>query len=101
GASALRKLQAPDPTLAQAADYFDNLAQVARVLEEMAESQRAHRPFTDWHMAFINEMIAISKGCTGFSAPGWFLKLFFAPSSANEAKPTIADVHTDPQNGNV
>src|SRR5262249_46795613 len=83
GASGLRALPPAAPVLSQAAEYFDGLSQVARMLEEMAEFQRANRPFTAAHMAFINELVHISQGCTGFSTPGWYLKLFWDPHNAN------------------
>jgi hypothetical protein len=71
------------------------------MLEEMAEFQRAQRPFTAAHMAFINEMVQVHQGCTGFQTPGWYLKLFWDPHNANHDPYPIADVATDPNSGQV
>jgi hypothetical protein len=71
------------------------------MLEEMAEFQRAHRPFTSAHLAFINELVHINKGCTSFDSPGWYLKLFWDPKNANSDPYPVADVATDPNGGSV
>lgn len=101
GASGLRALPAMAPVLMQAAEYFDGLGQVARMLQEMAEFQRAHRPFTSAHLAFVNELVQVHQGCTGFRTAGWYLKLFWDPQNANHDPYPIADVATDPNSGSV
>lgn len=97
----IRALSIRHPVLDRAVEYFDHLSEVTRMLGEMAELERSQRPFTDRHMAFVNELVRISQGCTGFSAPGWYLRLFWNPREANKDIPTIADVHTDPNSGSV
>ncbi|MBL9008163.1 MAG: DUF3160 domain-containing protein [Myxococcales bacterium] len=99
--SELRGLASPAPVVQKASGYFEHLSEVARMLEEMAELQRQKRPFADRHLAFINELVRVSLGCTGFFAPGWYLKLFWNQKQANQDIPTIADVHTDPNTGTV
>lgn len=101
GAAGLRALPAAAPVISQAAEYFDGLRQVAGMLEEMAEFQRARRPFTAAHMAFINELVQVQKGCTGFRTAGWYLKLFWDPKEADRDPYPIADVATDPNTGTV
>ena len=89
------------PVLARAITYFEQLSEVSRMLGEMAEYERAGRPFADRHLAFVNELVQIHQGCTGFSSPGWYLRLMWDPQQANVDIPTIADVHTDPNAGAV
>jgi hypothetical protein len=83
--------------------YFDGLAQVAAMLGDIAEDQRAGLPMTKEHLAFVNEAVTIvSAGCSGEAAvDGWYARLFYDRQEAIVYKPTIADVHTDPNSGGV
>lgn len=99
--SDIRRLPTAPPVLARAITYFEHLSEVSRMLGEMAEYERAGRPFSDRHLAFVNELVQIHQGCTGFAAPGWYLRLMWDPQQANVDIPTIADVHTDPNAGAV
>lgn len=76
--------------------YFLHLADVSRILREMAEHQRTGTPHTATHLAFINEIVKIQKTCGGATAVGWYPKLFFIPWRSTDFDPTIADVHTAP-----
>jgi len=83
-------------TAAGVKTYFLHLADVSRILREMAEHQRTGTPHTAEHLAFINEIVKVQQFCGGATAEGWYPKLFFANDSA-DTDPTIADVHTAPQ----
>ena len=89
------------------ADYFSRLGEVASILKEMAEYQRQGTPFTDGHMAFINEAVRVDQeaaGCVTVDVPnGWYADLFFTRDKSIEFDPTIADVHTQPadEGGNI
>lgn len=96
GANMANSLPATTPLLVEVAAYFEHLTQVAYMLGEMAEYQRARRPLEPAHLAFINELVRISQGCGMAQAPGWFTKLHWSPSAANLALPIIADVFTQP-----
>ena len=96
GATMANALPATTPLLVEVAAYFEHLSQVAFMLGEMAEYQRARRPLEPAHLAFINELVRISQGCGTTQAPGWFLKLHWSPDAANLALPIIADVFTQP-----
>ncbi len=77
--------------------YFARLESVASTLREMADLQRKKLPFTEAHLAFINEAVKMeSAGCV--EAPnGWYVKLFYQPEDPpTKLDPTIADVHTQP-----
>jgi hypothetical protein len=100
-AADLRGLSTSLPIVDRAVTYFEHLSEVSRMLGEMAELQRAGRPFADRHLAFVNELIQIHQGCTGFDSPGWYLQLMWDRNEANTDIPTIADVHTDPNSGGV
>jgi hypothetical protein len=82
--------------------YFAMLADVAGRLREMAEHERSGAELTPEMMAFINEAVMIQQGCgsADFQA-GWYRRLFYNPQVAVELSPTIADVHTDPNEGAV
>ncbi len=75
--------------------YFEQLATVSAILQEMAEYQAQGTPFTAAQMAFINETVKVQTFCGGASASGWYAKLFFN-TNPTEFSPTIADVHTQP-----
>jgi hypothetical protein len=75
--------------------YFLHLADVSRILHEMAENQRTGMPHTAEDLAFINEIVKVQRVCGGDYGQGWYPKLFFSGNST-ESDPTIADVHTEP-----
>lgn len=87
--------------------YFAELERVTTILANMADSERADKPFTDAELAFVNEAVALkvqNAGCTTVSYPvGWYAHLFYGATDAMIQPPTIADVHTQPtdENGNV
>lgn len=78
--------------------YFALVTDVATRLQQMAEHERTGAEFTPEMMAFINEAVQIGISCDGHGPlqAGWYKSLFFEPSSAAWAEPTIADVHTQP-----
>jgi hypothetical protein len=77
--------------------YFLHLGDVSRILREMAEHQRTGTPHTAEHLAFINQIVKIQNGCGSPFAQGWYPELFYG-ANPTEFDPTIADVHTAPQN---
>ncbi len=86
------------PWLAEAiARHFTRTEEIAARLQGLAEAQRAGRAFTADELAFLNEAVVVQQGCGDpESATGWYAELFFAPISAVQYDPTIADVHTQP-----
>ena len=81
--------------------YFQRLAEVSSILEEMATHQRDGVPLTEEHLAFINRAVKIQWGCGDpAGAEGWYADLFFSPAKGVEYDPTIADVHTQPTDEN-
>lgn len=97
GEAVVAALSFSDTNLAKRiTDHFVHLRSVADMLREMAEHQAQGKPFTQQHMAFIDETVAVQVVCGGAYATGWYPKLFFGPG-ATDFSPTIADVHTQPK----
>lgn len=78
--------------------YFARLGQIARLLAEMAENQRAGLPLSQEHLDFINQAVRLGRSCGGeiVGATGWYADLFFDTLEGVKQDPTIADVHTQP-----
>lgn len=97
GRAVLASLEGVSPAVVS---YFDRLDEVSGMLADMAQYQREGRPFTEEHMAFVNDSVRIQEvadGCTTVKQPlGWYPKLFFDEDDSVEFDPTIADVHTQP-----
>ena len=95
---------------ARYAAYFDNFAKTMKTLGGMAEKELAAKPFTSAEERFLKKTIEKSAGGGGYAPTptwdGWYIALVFramgdSTSAAIEWKPTIADVHTDPDAGVV
>lgn len=88
-------------TIRRAQKALQNFVDVCGILAEMAEHQRTGAPHSEEHMAFVNQTVAIETGCGGgaIGASGWYAGLFVNDASAIEWAPTIADVHTQPDDG--
>ncbi len=76
--------------------YFVNLEEMSTALGEMARLERQGQPLREDHVEFLNRAVSASYICGGFVTDGWYADLFFDRDTSTEFKPTIADVHTDP-----
>jgi hypothetical protein len=91
-----------DALATQVRAYFTELGSASSLLSDMATYQRAGTPFTEEHMAFINDAVYVGSrgaGCASVPAPfGWYARLFFNAEDLLPftRMPTIADVHTQP-----
>ena len=83
--------------------YFDRLASIAAILEQMADNQRTGTPHSAEDMAFINRAVHIQSGCGEAVADGWYADLFLNSADSTSYDPTVADVHTQPtdEGGNM
>lgn len=89
--------RAPAVTRQRAVTYFQELTAVMQQLQAIAEHQRTGAELTPEMLAFINDAVVVQDVCGGGHVEsGWYKRLFFNPSTAVEADPTIADVHTQP-----
>lgn len=76
--------------------YLGDLAGVAEMLRDVAEAQRAQQALTAPQLAFLNQIVTYSQGCTSIKrVAGWYSKLYLDHGEL-EFAPTIADVHTQP-----
>jgi hypothetical protein len=76
--------------------YFERLENTSAALAEMARLERQGKPLREDHVEFLNRAVSASHICGGFVTDGWYADLFFDRDTSTEFKPTIADVHTDP-----
>ncbi|MEZ4298640.1 MAG: DUF3160 domain-containing protein [Polyangiaceae bacterium] len=77
--------------------WFQNLHDVSKTLESMAEHERTGTPFDADQMAFLNQTVKLQEGCGDPAGlDGWYAKLFFDNENSVMWDPTIADVHTQP-----
>jgi hypothetical protein len=81
--------------------YFDNLTTAMTTLGEMAALERAGKPFTSDHLAFINRAVHHYAACPGPQTfDGWYAALDYEimPDGRviGEPNPIIADIHTQP-----
>jgi hypothetical protein len=85
----------------RADDFFDHLGLTARRLAQIADEQvRGERP-TPEDLDFVNQALVEARPHPTCGGPrprnvkGWYIDLFYG-GDALEFKPTIADVHTQP-----
>lgn len=99
----------PDPTKSQEMAeirksmvmFWTEFSATMKQLQILAQKELAAQPFTSDEQAFIKKTIDIRGGGSGPPRyDGWFPKLIYGGDPA-KWKPTVADVHTDPTNGEV
>ncbi len=85
----------------QQKDFFANFAKTMERLTELAKAELAGRPFTKEQTDFLKKTIDIRGGGSGGPYyTGWYTALFFR-GRPDHYKPTVADVHTDPDSEGV
>ena len=88
--------------LGQAGAYFDALGTASANLAGIAETEIANQPRTPEQTAFLKSIVQDQGMCGGPLFTGWYPGLFYgAASDTFQFKPTVADVHTDPNSTNV
>lgn len=93
-----------DPALGtEVTAYFAHLGDVASILGAMARAQQTGATPTPAHLAFVNQAVRMFHGVCGDppNFDGWYPGLFFrrgaVAMTSEEFDPTIADVHTQPE----
>jgi hypothetical protein len=76
-------------------NYFTEFAGTMTKLESIAQKELAQEPLSTEETEFITEWLKMDPGCGDAIFTGWYPRLFYG-SEADEADPTIADVHTNP-----
>jgi hypothetical protein len=90
---------------ARASPFLTEFAGTLRKLERMAQKELAGTPFSPDEQQWLKQAITAKRhggGCGGprFSYDGWYPKLVY-DGRPDTWEPTIADVHTDPNTGEV
>jgi hypothetical protein len=80
--------------------FFENFSKTVTRLRDLADAELAGRPFTKDEADFLKKTIDIRGGGSGGPRyTGWYPQLILGVPDAYE--PTVADVHTDPNEGGV
>jgi len=81
--------------------FFDGFAAQMRKLEQLAQQELRQEPFTNEQAAFLKQTLDQRGGGSGGPHyTGWYPRLFYGVNPATWA-PVVADVHTNPDDGNV
>lgn len=89
-------------TLKAAGQYFDALGKASGTLAAIAERQIANEARTPEQTQFLKEIVQEGGMCGGPLFTGWYADLFYGATDETFLfKPTVADVHTDPNSTNV
>lgn len=81
---------------ARIGNYFGRLLETSVMLGDMARREREGLRLEPAQVEFLNRAVSASPICGGYVSDGWYSHLFFDWDSSVEFSPTIADVHTDP-----
>ncbi|MEZ4267543.1 MAG: DUF3160 domain-containing protein [Myxococcota bacterium] len=80
--------------------FFANWTTVMAKLEAMATKSLQGEAYTADEIAFLQGTISAEPGCGAPVYSGWYPTLYFAGAEAvSDYKPTMADVHTNPNSG--
>lgn len=97
---ALANVQVKDPwTKTQIAKFFGTWKEVMAKLRLAAEHELAGQGTTKEDVEFLKKVISADPGCGEPVYSGWYPTLFFSAESLDKWRPTIADVHTNPNFG--
>jgi hypothetical protein len=82
--------------------FFRGMADVMTQLETLARKELEAAPFTAAEHAFLKKVIDRRGGGSGPPQyDGWYCDLYYYRNQASEWKPTVVDVHTDPESETV
>jgi hypothetical protein len=94
--------QGQDHPLNLGSEWFDAMQSAAAMLAGIAEREIANEPRTPEQTAFLRSLVQDEGVCGGPEFSGWYADLFYGVTDQTfEFKPTVADVHTDPNSTNV
>ncbi len=101
-AHAQEQLNALPVDLTFQANHFERFTTAAATLEAIATKQLAGEPRSPDETAFIKSLVVEEGMCGGPPVGGWYSELFYDSNDMDFIfDPTIADVHTDPNAGEV
>lgn len=82
----------------QLTNFFGEWQSTMEKLQAIAQRELDGKGTAD-DQAFLKQIISSTPGCGEPVYTGWYPKLFFQPDNVDKWKPTIADVHTNPNTG--
>jgi hypothetical protein len=84
------------------ANHFLRFSEAAAILESIALKELAGEPRSPDETAFIKSLVVEDGMCGAPPVAGWYTKLFYDASDMDFVfDPTVADVHTDPNAGEI
>lgn len=96
---ALTNVKTKEPWMKDSlAKFFADWQEHMGKLELAATHELSGQGTTAEDVAFLKGVIMAGNVC-GVTYSGWYPKLFFGAESVDQFKPTIADVHTNPNQG--
>ena len=83
--------------------YFTRLEEVSLMLKDIADAELQQIPLSTPQLEFMNRLVYEEGMCGGPPYSGWYTELLykFTEENMNQFDPTIADIHTDPNAGQV
>jgi hypothetical protein len=77
--------------------------QVSLSLKDIAETELRNEPLTEAQLDFMNQLVYENFGSGGPPYDGWYVRLLYNFTEDNRElfDPTIADLHTSPNDGAV
>ena len=78
--------------------YFTRMAEIAGILQSIAEKTLAHASLTEEEKIFLKGMLSLGGGgCAGPPYTGWYTELYYSGAIGYDAYDALtADVHTAP-----
>ncbi len=98
GQALLNAPAVPATVKAQLGTFFTDWQDIMGKLELAATHELSPEGATEQDITFLKGVISSANIC-GIVYTGWYTKLFFQADSLDAFKPTIADVHTNPNQG--
>ena len=83
----------------QVQKFFANWKTHMEALEAIANKELAHEQLSADDIAFLKKTIVMETMCGGPIFNGWYTSLYFRSDNFDKFRPTVADVHTNPNSG--
>lgn len=81
------------------AKHFESWDQTMGKLKTIAEKELKKEDLSTEEVQFLKETIMAQMGCGSPIFSGWYTSLYFSAERVDKWRPTIADVHTNPNSG--
>lgn len=81
------------------ADFFKNWKAHMLLLRGIADKELKGEQLSTADVDFLKKTIVMESVCGGPIFTGWYTSLYFSADNFDKFRPTIADVHTNPNSG--